>query len=216
MTDSLTPESLSSEPSAVDQGPERLNLGRIVAGAILVMIGVAWLIEAADWGDVPWRGLLAVALMVVGAALMVGSRRGSHGGLIAFGVVLAVVMAMSGAIEVLADIPLNAGIGEERHRPVAQIDDEYRWGIGSMTVDLRGATDLGGHTITASVAIGELIVIVPDDVAVSVTATSGIGEVRVLDERSAGLGADVEFTEEGDGRLVLELEVAIGKVEVRR
>lgn len=216
MTDSLTPESLSSEPPAVDQGPERLNLGQIVAGAILVMIGVAWLIEAADWGDVPWRGLLAVALMVVGVALMVGSRRGSHGGLIAFGVVLAVVMAMSGAIEVLADIPLNAGIGEERHRPVAQVDDEYRWGIGSMTVDLRGATDLGGHTITASVAIGELIVIVPDGVAISVTATSGIGEVRVLGEHSAGLGADLEITEEGYGRLVLDLEVAIGKVEVRR
>jgi len=216
MTEPLTPDSLSSEPSAVDQGPERLNLGQIVAGAILVMIGVAWLVEAADWGDVPWRGLLAVALMVVGVALMVGSRRDSHGSLIAFGVVLAVVMAMSGAIEVLTDIPLNAGIGEERHRPVAQVDDEYRWGIGSMTVDLRGVTDLGGHTITASVAIGELIVIVPDDVAISVTATSGIGEVRVLGRHSAGLGADLEFTEEGEGRLVLELEVAIGKVEVRR
>ena len=216
MTEPLTPESLSSEPSAVAQGPELLNLGQIVAGAILVMIGVAWLVEAADWGDVPWRGLLAVALMVVGVALMVGSRRGSHGGLIAFGVALAVVMAMSGAIEVLTDIPLNAGIGEERHRPVAQVDDEYRWGIGSMTVDLRGATDLEGNTITASVAIGELIVIVPDDVAISVTATSGIGEVRVLGEHSAGLGADLEFTEEGDRRLVLDLEVAIGKVEVRR
>ena len=193
-----------------------MNLGQTVAGAILVMIGIAWLVEAADWADVPWRGLLAGALMLVGIALMVGARSGSHGGLIAFGVVLAFVMALSGAIEVLADIPLNAGVGEERHRPVAQIDDEYRWGIGSMTVDLRGATGLDGHTITASVAIGELIVIVPDDVAVSVTATSGIGEVQVLGERSAGLGADVEFTEEGGGRLVLHLEVAIGKVEVRR
>lgn len=216
MTDDLTPVSPSMEPSSPDQSPGRLNLGQTVAGAILVMIGIAWLIEAADWGDVPWRGLLAGALMVVGVALMLGARSGSHGGLIAFGVVLAVVMAMSGAIEVLVDIPLNAGIGEERHRPVAEVDDEYRWGIGSMTVDLSDAAGLEGHTITASVAIGELIVIVPDDVAVSVTATSGIGEVRVLDERSAGLGADVEFTEEGDGRLVLELEVAIGKVEVRR
>ena len=216
MTDPFTPETPSVEPSSPEEVPERLNLGQTVAGAILVILGVAWLIEAADWGHVPWRGLLAVALMVVGVALMVGSRSGSHGGLIAFGVVLSVIMAMSGAIEVLADIPLNAGIGEERHRPAAEADDEYRWGIGSMTIDLRGATDLDGHTITASVAIGELIVIVSDDVAISVAATSGIGEVRVLDEHSAGLGAEVEFTEEGDGRLVLHLEVAIGKVEVRR
>lgn len=216
MTDDFTPASPPTEPSSPDEVSERVNLGRIVAGAILVMIGIAWLIEAANWGDVPWRGLLAGALMVVGVVLMIGARSGSHGGLLAFGMVLAVVMAMSGAIEVLADIPLNAGIGEERHRPVAQVDDEYRWGIGSMTVDLRGAADLDGHTIAASVAIGELIVILPDDVAVSVTATSGIGEVRVLDERSAGLGADLELTEQGDGRLVLHLEVAIGKVEVRR
>jgi len=217
MTDGLTPAAPSTEPSSEDRSAARLNLGQTVAGAILVMVGVAWLVEAADWADVPWRGLLAGALILVGVALMAGARSGSHGGLIAFGLVLAIAMALSGAIEVLADIPLNAGIGEQRHRPVAQVDDEYRWGIGSMTVDLRGSTaDLEGHTISASVAIGELIVILPADVSVSVTARSGIGEVRVLDEYSAGLGSDVTLTEEADATLVLELEVAIGKVEVRR
>jgi len=217
MTEDLTPVSPSTEPSFEDRGAARLNLGQIVAGGILVMIGIAWLIEAADWADVPWRGLLAGALILVGVALLAGARSGSHGGLIAFGLVLAVAMALSGAIEVLVDIPLNAGIGEQRHRPVDEVDDEYRWGIGSMTVALRGSTaDLEGRTIAASVAIGELIVILPADVSVSVTARSGIGEVRVFDEYSAGLGSDVEFTEEADAILVLDLEVAIGKVEVRR
>ena len=32
--------------------PRRFSLGQVVTGAILVLIGIAWLVEAADWADI--------------------------------------------------------------------------------------------------------------------------------------------------------------------
>lgn len=214
MTDDLTPQ--TTDPLAPTPDRPEFGLGQIVAGAILVMLGVAWLIEAADWANVPWRGLLAGALVVVGAALMFGARHRSHGGLIAFGIGLAILLSLSSAISVLADIPLTGGIGEQRHRPIELVDDEYRWGIGSMTLDLRDTSaDLSGRTVAASVAIGELIVYVPADMDVDIDAHAGIGEARVFGETSGGFDSGVQVTG-GQDALTLDLDVAIGKVEVRR
>ena len=214
--EAMTDDSPTTDPFTQDDERSGLGLGQIVSGALLVMLGVAWLIEAAGWADVPWRGLLAGALIMVGAALMFGARSGSHGGLIAFGMGLAVVLALSSAIAVLADIPLSGGFGEERLRPAAVVEDEYHWGIGSMTLDLRGTTgDLAGREITASVAIGELIVYVPEGVDVTIDAHVGIGEARCSAKPAAASTAGVQVSG-GPGALVLDLDVAIGKVEVRR
>lgn len=216
MTDDLAPETPVAEPSPVP-GSSEPPLGQIVGGGLLILLGTAWLVEAADWGDVPWRALLASALILVGAALMWGARTGRHGGLIAFGVVLALAVALGSALEVLADIPITGGVGEERHRPIARVEDDYRWGLGSMTLDLTAASEpLEGRTIEASVAIGELIVVLPEDLRVDVDARSGIGEVVVLGRRSSGIGPDLTLDEGDDPALTLDLDVAIGKVEVRR
>ncbi len=213
MTDDLIPQTVEG---SAPPGRRGIGLGQIVAGAVLMLIGLAWLTEAAGWADIPWRGLLAGALVVVGVALMYGARSGSHGGLIAFGIVLAVLLSLSSAITVLADIPLTGGIGEQRHSPVTTVDDEYRWGIGSMTLDLRGATaDLTGRTVEASVGIGELIVYVPGEMTVTIDAHAGIGEARVFGKASSGFDSNVAVAG-GEGAWVLELDVAIGKVEVRR
>ena len=209
MTEAMIPPAEETR----DRGP---SLGQIVTGAILVLIGFAWLAEAADWFDVPWRALLAGALVIVGAALMFGARQASHGGLIAFGVILAVLLSLSSAVAVLADIPLTGGIGEQRHRPTAEVDDEYRWGIGQMTLDLRDlSAEEAGEAVAASVAIGELVVYLPADVEVAIDARVGIGEVQVLGERSSGFDADLSIGAP-EGALTLDLDVAIGKVEVRR
>jgi len=191
-------------------------LGRIVAGMILMAVGAGWLAEAAGWADVPWRALLAGALILVGAALMVGASSGAHRGLIVFGAFLTGAVALSSAIEVIADTPFGGGIGEQTHRPAAA-DAEYRWGIGTMTLDLRDAEPpLEGSSIAASTGIGELIVIIPRGVAVRIEARSGIGEVVVFGEQRGGLDARVEWSDEASPHLDLRLDVAIGRVEVRR
>jgi hypothetical protein len=183
---------------------------------ILMAVGAGWLAEAAGWADVPWRALLAGALVLVGAALMLGASSGPHRGLIIFGAILAGAVALSSAIEVIADAPLRGGIGEQTHRPDS-VEAQYRWGIGTMTLDLRGAEPpLEGSSIEASTGIGELIVIIPRGVAVRIEARSGIGEVVVFGEQRGGLDARIEWSDEGYPRLDLRLDVAIGKVEVRR
>jgi len=216
------PEPMATPPPG---GP---RLGHVVLGAILVLIGVGWLLEALDVADVPWRFLLPAALIIVGVALVLGARTGSHGGLVAVGVVLTVLVIGAGAIEALVDIPFAGGVGDKTHRPTGAVEDEYRWGVGKLTLDLRDADALAGEEIEASVVLGELIVLVPPDVPLAITAHSGVGDVVVLGDQSGGFKVDLlchgtaDEVVCGDGvvpdepYLRLDLEVAVGKVEVTR
>lgn len=219
------PGPAAAEPAAAPP-PAGPRLGHIVTGAILVLIGVGWLLEALDLAEVPWRFLLPSALIIVGVALVFGARTGSHGGLVATGVVLTVLVLFAGVIQALVDIPLSGGFGDRPLAPTV-VEDEYRWGLGKMTLDLREAEGLVGEQIQASVVVGELIVIVPPGLPLVITAQAGAGELIVLGEKSDGLMVDLlcrgtagqmtcgggEST--GEPHLRLELEVAIGKVEVQ-
>jgi hypothetical protein len=217
------PEPAETSPASVPAGyggddRRRPSLGQIVVGVVLVLIGIAWLLEALDAVDVPWRSLLPAALIVVGVALVFGAREGRHGGLIALGVVLTLAVLLTSVVEVLLNVPIAGGVGEQTHRPVAAVEDEYRWALGSMTLDLRDAEPAPGQTIEASVTIGELVVILPPATPVRVSARVGLGEVDLLGDRSSGMGAERETTEPGSSDLAtrLDLDVAIGKIEVRR
>ena len=108
-------------PAPAAPAPAGRSLGHIVLGAVLVLIGVGWLLEALDVADVPWRFLLPSVLILVGLALTLGARTGRHGGLVAVGVVLTVLVLLAGAIEVLVDVPLAGGVGDKTHTPTASV-----------------------------------------------------------------------------------------------
>jgi predicted membrane protein len=200
---------------------ERLRSGRLVAGLLLVLFGVGWLLEVLDVIDFPWDLLLPVALVLVGVALVVASRSGARpGGLIAVGVVLTGVLVIGSAIE----FPLGGGVGEREERPatVAELREEYQLGIGQLTVDL---TDLSSAQLDADartrvrVGIGQLVVIVPEGLAVQVEARATVGNVRVFEDEEGGFGVEREAGPGLDGRgavLELVLSVGLGEVEVRR
>lgn len=193
----------------------RVPLGRTVAGAVLVLLGVLWLVEEFTDTDLPWTAVLAAILILVGITLMLVASSGPHGGLVSLGIALTVVLVSSSAFSVLADVPFTGGIGESDLAPTT-LEEEYRWAIGSMTLDLTEA-DLDGRTIQASVGIGELIVIVPTE-AVSVDAGAGIGEVVVFGSNHSGLSAELVINAPDGTEPVLRLilRVGIGRVEVRR
>jgi predicted membrane protein len=200
---------------------ERVRSGRLLAGLLLVLFGVGWLLEVLDVIDFPWDLLLPIALVLVGVALVVASRSGARpGGLIAVGIVLTGVMVIGSAI----DFPLGGGVGERLERPttVADLRDEYVLGIGQLTVDL---TDLSAGALGADartrvrVGIGQLVVIVPEELAVLVFARATVGNVRVFEDEEGGFGAEREAGPGLDGRgpvLELVLSVGLGEVEVRR
>ena len=200
---------------------ERVRSGRLVAGLLLVLFGVGWLLEVLDVIDFPWDVLLPIALILVGVAIVVASRSGARpGGLIAVGIVLTGVMVIGSAI----DFPLGGGVGERLERPatVSELRDEYVLGIGQLTVDL---TDLSAGALGADartrvrVGVGQLVVIVPEDLPVLVFARATVGNVRVFEDEEGGFGAEREAGPGLDGRgsvLELVLSVGLGEVEVRR
>ncbi len=194
------------------------SLGQIFVGLVIMLIGVGWLLEALDVADVPWRSLLPSALIIVGLVLVFGARTGRHGGLIAIGVVLTVAVLLASVVEIIFDIPLTGGVGDETYRPVATVDDEYRWAIGKMTLDLRETDIPTGQEIAASVGIGHLVVILPNDIDVDIVARSGLGQVEVTGvESSSGFDIDLQYSsaQAGEDSLHLVLDVALGKVEVQ-
>ena len=162
---------------------------------------------------------VALALLLTGAALMVGAWRGRAKWLTPVGVLLSLALAV---VSIL-DVPVRGGTGDIAYRPrtVDEVRSPYRLAAGQLVVDL-SAVDLTGRdlTVVASVAAGDLQVIVPANATVDVDAHVGAGNLRLLG-RPGDDGLDVgrQLTEPGStdgGHLVLRARTGFGSVEVRR
>lgn len=161
---------------------------------------------------------LAIALLFVSAAMVVGAWRGRARGLIPVAVVLAGALCLAS----LVDVPLAGGIGDRMYAPqsFAELDSPYRLGIGQLELDL-SSVDFAGRTesVLATVGIGELRVVVPPAVEVVVTGHAGAGELDLFSWHEEGTSVDhrvVSPGQEGGGRLQLRSRVGIGHVEVDR
>ena len=194
--------------------------GRIVAGALLMLVGIGWLLDEVADVDVPWGALLPVALMLVGAALLLTARSGVGRGLIPIGIVLTIVLGLG---TVLPGVPVSGGVGERRVEPttIARVEDEHELGIGSLRIDLSGVDfPEGAHSMDASVGIGELVISVPSDVAIMAHGEVGAGNFVFLDDERSGLGVEETFTEDdyenAERTLRIDASVGLGSIEVRR
>ena len=212
----MTTEPLPPSPPVERAGPAAAT---VLVGALLVLVGIAWLLDASGV-EVPWRAILPGALIAVGLACVAGAFRGRQHALMVVGVVLMLVLSLAAAADWDLDVPLGGGIGDRTERPSTPADlTEYELGVGNLQVDLRQLQVPAGTTeVEARVGIGELGVAVPDGVSVEVVARSGLGEVQVLGEQEGGFATRVATTAEagGDRRLRLDLRVGLGQVRVER
>jgi predicted membrane protein len=198
--------------------PVRSQMPRIVAGIVLLLIGVLWLLERTGALDLTVTTVLAIGTIVVGLALIVLAWDGPHTGTVVFGTVLALIATLT------ATAPLEGfqgGVGDRRVDvdQTADLEREYNLAMGDLTIDLRDMEDLSGETsIAASVGMGQLTIRVPEGVPVLVEARAGAGELQILGENADGLSVDQSFRSSGfdaaRGRLVIEAEVFMGRVEV--
>jgi phage shock protein PspC (stress-responsive transcriptional regulator) len=161
---------------------------------------------------------LALALLLTGAALVVGAWRGRARWLIPVAIPIAVALA---AVSII-DVPIRGGTGDARYRPLtlAEVQSPYRLAAGQMTLDL-SALDLSGTSVTvvASVATGDLRVIVPATVALDVDAHVGAGNLQLPARPVGGFDVGRHFSEpgqDGAGLLVLRVRTGMGQVEVHR
>ena len=103
---------------------------------------------------------------------------------------------------------------------VTGIRSEYDIRIGQLELDLSDLRDLppGDTHVEADGGIGNVVVVVPEDVAVDVRADADYGEVEVFDVTEDGRNASLRATESGsssaEGRLVIDAHVWAGRVEI--
>jgi len=193
------------------------HLTAITLSALLVLAGGAWLVDLEGWTHVDVGTVVALGLALVGVALVVSAWRGRARGLIALGILLALVVGVFGVI----DVPMRGGVGDSTYRPrtVRAVERTYEMAIGRMTVDLRNVDFTGERrTVHATVGVGKLQVLVPDGVRVVVDGHAGAGSVHAFGTRTNDCcPTDVRRVRAGDpggGRLVLDAEVGAGDVEI--
>lgn len=198
--------------------PRRLG-GRFVLGALLLLVGVLWLLDATGARELRWQVVLPAVLTLLGLVLLATARFARHDGLIAAGVLLSVLVVLSSAAPAgMSSTPL-AGIGDRTERPssLPETGAAYELGIGKLTVDLRAVTlPARGGRVSASVGIGDLTIRLPDGVGADVRAETGAGEVVIPGATRDGVGVSVVERIPGTPTVTLDLSAGVGKVEVRR
>jgi predicted membrane protein len=138
--------------------------------------------------------------------------------LIPIGILLVGLMSVS----TLIDVPITGGVGEKNVNPfvLSDLKDDYHLGMGELRLDLTHLTFDHGtvHTIKATVGIGHVLVRLPRNVTAEIHGHAGLGEVRFLDQHDGGVRIDRDTIlatgGENPPRIVLQLEVGAGQVEV--
>ena len=184
-----------------------------------MLAGSAWLLDAAGAVDVDLGVMFALALGLVGAALVVSAWVGRSRGLIALGVPLVLVVGGFG----LVDVPLAGGIGDPTYHPrtVAAVERRYTLAIGNLSVDLRDVDFAGTRRhVHTQLGIGQLNVTVPDGRARRARRPRGRGQHhcvrravrRVLPDRLPRRAAGTA----GGGTLYLDADVGVGHIDIRQ
>jgi hypothetical protein len=202
----------------VSQAPPRPRspLAWYIVGGLLLAVGALAAIGQVAGLSVAPGQFFGVALAVLGIGLAVGAWWGRARILI----FLVLLLLPLGAVASFITTPLEGGIGDHEYAPVtvAELRDEYRSLGGRIVLDL---TNLSAGTrdlhISASVAVGQLMVILPADASVELHTQVGAGDSIVLGAQDVGTSLDNRYIRRHLNRTtyILDLEAGIGEVYVR-
>jgi hypothetical protein len=201
----------------------------IVSGLALVAYGLTvWAHSELDWSGNEHVLGLAAALTVFGAAALAMGLAGFRTGLTGF---IAVVLAITTWFaSVVPALQLGGGVGERVWEPTgATSSEEFSLGIGEAQLRLGDYPTNPGTPgeVDASVGIGDLKILVPDDLTVEVRSDVGVGEIK--EAGGWGLDENGEWSQEGpSGRnlsstevigsgpvdLVVNAEVGLGQITI--
>jgi phage shock protein PspC (stress-responsive transcriptional regulator) len=193
-----------------------------VYAAVLIAVGLLALVSQMGNVEVAPGQFFGAALAILGIGLVVGAWWGRARILI----LLALLLIPLAVAASFITAPLEGGIGGMRFTPAnaAELRDEYRMMGGTLILDL---TDLsigrGPVRIAASMAVGQLVVILPPDASVELRARIGAGQVTIFDAYGAktllgdaGTSLDERYVRHKafGPTYVLDLEGGIGEVFV--
>ena len=189
----------------------------MTSALVALALGILGLYQASG-GDVEDAAYPALALLVVGVMLVVGAFWGRPGGLIALGLVATLLLAAFSISKPSFDGDRTMHLAPQR---AADVADAYDVPAGRIVLDLSRVEDvvaLDGRHIELSANAGELVVIVPDDLAVDFDADIEYGgsietPVAVRDGWSTELQGRAG-DEEPLAVVDLELDLQFGHIEV--
>jgi Cell wall-active antibiotics response 4TMS YvqF len=211
------PRRAAVPPASVPAGHSRL--ARRALSLMVFALGVTGIVDLSG-AQVSGSAYIAVALVVVGAALLVGAWYGRARWLIALGLVLTVALPIATTAEAFA--ARNESV-TWRPTSIDQLDRSYTTDVGTAVLDLSGV-DFGGRdfTMTVKVGLGDLAVIVPANVDVRADARVDVGNADVFGTHWGGIGQPARTVVDdgadgpGGGTLVIHATTDVGNVEVRR
>ncbi|HKH17394.1 MAG TPA: PspC domain-containing protein [Solirubrobacteraceae bacterium] len=189
---------------------------RIAIGIVLVALAVGGFVAAAA-GTALGGGIVVAGLVIAcGVGLVGGAFRGGARWLIVPAVVLALPLAAVAA----TDLDVRGTWGDRTFRPatVAELAGGYEMGVGSLKVDMRDVQLPAGRTdLPLEIGMGEIQVLVQDDVCVTTDADVGVGAVNTGEGDQGGIDVDVSDDRDiapGVRHLHVIADVGIGHVMI--
>jgi phage shock protein PspC (stress-responsive transcriptional regulator) len=164
---------------------------RIALGIVLVALAVGGIVAAAAGSALGGGVAIAGLVIACGVGLVGGAFRGGARWLIVPALVLALPLGAVAA----TDLDVRGTWGERTFRPgtVGELEAGYEMGLGSMRVDVRGVDFPPGRTdLQLEIGMGEIQVLVPEDLCVTTDADIGMGAYDVGEGEEGGIDIDLE------------------------
>ena len=196
------------------RGP-RSPLALYAYAAVLLVIGLLALLSQLVQLEVAPGQFFGAALVVLGIGLVVGAWWGRARILILTAVLLAPIAIAASFVTA----PLEGGVGDHRFAPAnaAELRGEYRLMAGRLVLDLRDLSVGAQPThIAVSVALGQVVVILPEGASVELHARVGAGDSVVFGSGDAGTSLDSTYVRHHQfGTIyILDVQAGIGEVLV--
>ncbi len=196
----------------------------LVAGGVWLLVQPPSTPVAATGGGAGTSAPFAAEWGPVGTPVPPPKRRRGRW-LIAFGVVAAMLALL--AIPVMIVLALAFGsLGDTTRFTPTTIDEiptSFSEGIDRLEIDLSGldADDFDAQTeplqIDADIDLGSILVIVPDDISVSVDSTVDAGEITVFGDTVDGIDSSYRSTDASvEVDIEMRLDVDLGQIDVER
>lgn len=203
------------EPSRPDRGPKLFG---ITLAFVALALGILGLVDVSTSNSVVDAAYPALALAVIGTMLVIGAFVGRPGGLIFIGIIAALALAVTAAVDGNWD-------GDRRAVRTPQsaqaVQDSYDLGAGQMVLDLTEVEDpenLDGRRVSLEAFAGEVLVRVPDGMDVDVRGDIAWGGEIVVDGvRRDGGGVSLDRTIDGGADvpdLELDIDLVVGRIHV--
>ena len=201
-----------------DDGTSHLSqlAARVAIGVVLLALAVGGFVAAAA-GSALGGGIAIAGLIVAcGIGLVGGAFRGGARWLIAPALVLALPLGAVAA----TDLDVRGTWGDRTFRPIdaERLARGYEMGVGEMRVDLRDVELPPGRTdLRLDMGLGEIQVLVPDDLCVTTHADVGLGAVDTGEGEQAGVDLDVDDDQRvapGVRHVHLDVDLDVGELRV--